>query len=336
MGIKSFFAKTAANVALKAKVVAPHVCVGFGIVGLVGAGVLACVQTVKHFDEIIDEHNEGMEKVRKIKEMAESGEVEIKKEEIQQGTAGVYLKTFYKGVKVYILPIGLAALSITSIIYGHGLLNKRYLATTAAFTALKEAYDASRERARDRFGEDIERNIFDDVQKELVTKQTVDEQTGEVKEETAEEFVARSNEMMKHPYTFMFTADTSTMWMRHPGANENTIDSVQRDLNGVLKWRGYVTLNEVLLRLGLDPVEEGFIHGWTTKKLNEDGKLPVIKLTATPIHADPDDSGYFRGGTPDYYISMNVQGVITGFKKASEMPKKPRVKAIFKGAKGDV
>lgn len=333
MGIKSFFAKTAANVALKAKVVAPHACVGFGIVGLVGAGVLACVQTVKHFDEIIDEHNEGMEKVRKIKEMAESGEVEIKKEEIQQGTAGVYRKTFYKGVKVYILPIGLAALSITSIIYGQGLLNKRYLATTAAFTALKEAYDASRERARDRFGEDIERNIFDDVQKELVTKQTVDEQTGEVKEETAEEFVARSNEMMKHPYTFMFTADTSREWSRFPGYNMKHIHGIQDDLNDVLRTRGYVTLNEALCRLGLDPVEEGFIHGWTLKKLDRNGKPPVIDFGMTAMFADKDDPGYFRGGTPDYYLSMNVQGVITGFKKASEMPKKPRGKAIFKGGK---
>lgn len=338
MGIKTFFVRTASTVALKAKVAAPHLCVGFGVLGLAGAGVLACVQTAKHLDELIDKHNADMKTIREAKELIENGDekvtANVTKEDIQKGTAGVYFKTVYRGLKVYALPIGLGIVSAISICYGHGLLNKRYAASTAAFAALKEAYDASRSRARERFGEDIERNIFDDVVKENVTKAKINEQTGEVEEETAEEFVARSNEMLKHPFTFMYTSDTSTHWSRRPGENRTHIDAVVKELNDTLYWRGFVTLNEFLCKVGLDPVEEGFINGWTQKRRDANDKTPVINVDVIPCHSDIDDHDYFRGGTPDYYLTVNVQGRITGFKKSTEQQvKKPRAKAVFKGGK---
>ena len=99
MSIKSFFAKAATKVALNAKVAAPHIFVGVGIIGMAGAGVLACVQTAKHFEEIVDFHNENMDKIRQAKDLQNEGEgSEITEEEVIEETANNARELFEKAV----------------------------------------------------------------------------------------------------------------------------------------------------------------------------------------------------------------------------------------------
>ena len=50
---------------LKCRKHSPEILLVTGIVGVVGAGVMACRATLK-VNEIIDEHNENMEKIRSI------------------------------------------------------------------------------------------------------------------------------------------------------------------------------------------------------------------------------------------------------------------------------
>lgn len=321
MSIKSFFAKAATKVALNAKVAAPHIFVGVGIIGMAGAGVLACVQTAKHFEEIVDFHNENMDKIRQAKDLQNEGEgSEITEEEVKSATAGVYFQTFYKGLKVYALPIGIAALSAFSIIYGHGLLNKRYVSAAAGLAAMKETYDAARKRAKDRFGEDIEKSIFDDARKELVTKQVVDEETGEVKEQTVEEYAAMSKDILSHPFTFFFGADTAPhVWSRHPGYNLSYLIDKQNEFNDKLKFKGAVTMNEVLAGVGMDIVDEGLTNGWTRGDVIDFGILQYLS-------AD-NDPGCFSGGLPDYILKLNCHDISGVLKSAKETAKKPRKKA---------
>lgn len=51
-------------------------------------------------------------------------------------------------------------------------------------------------------------------------------------------------------------------WDRNKWMNPIYVNAVQREMNNVLRVRGYVTLNEVLEALGFERTIEGGMRGW--------------------------------------------------------------------------
>lgn len=312
---------------LKLKVATPEIMVGAGIVSLVAAGVMACVETTKKLDEIIDKHNAEMENIRQAKELAEAGEIEIDKDTgIKKATAGVYCKTVGRAIKTYAPAIALALLGITLTVCGHGLLKKRHVALVAAYTGLSESFKKYRGRVADSIGAEAEKRLFSGSEKKLITETHVGEDGNEI-QKTTEQEVAKKGASCS-PFTFIFdAANAPSQWSRHPGYNYDFLVNAEMTANRKLRDRGYLTLNQVLESLGMDAVQEGMTIGWFYNKGTE-SMTPVsfgIELL------DPDDPGCFRGGLPDYVLNFNCMGPIRAalpHKKPVSYKKPGKIKAV--------
>jgi hypothetical protein len=81
--------------------------------------------------------------------------------------------------------------------------------------------------------------------------------------------------------------DTSNShWSRTAGLNRMFIQAQLQWANNVLASRGFLTLNEVLHVLGIEPTEEGALIGWVDRPsfeidFGEEADAPVL---GEPVH----------------------------------------------------
>ena len=137
MAIKDIFVKAINN---------PKLLVGFGIAGFIGAGVFACVQTLK-LEGIIEDTNE------KIDDIVENhSEEELKEPEVKKELAIVRAKMVGKITANYAGPVIIAGMAAWAICRAYGLQKQAYLAMSAAYSAVAKAYDAVLERVEKKWG----------------------------------------------------------------------------------------------------------------------------------------------------------------------------------------
>ena len=333
MGLKSWCARKAAMFVLGLKVKKPTICVIGGSVGAVGSAVLACVQTARKLDDVLDKHNADMAKIREAKEKSENGEIDLKKEgiDLKQATAGVYFKTAGRVAKVYAVPAIMMAGSIALILYGHHILKSRHALLLAAHTALEDRFKEYRARVKKAIGDEREECLFHGAEKRIIDE--VDPKTGEVK--PAEKTVVVDRNANLGAYSFIFdVANAPTTWSNRPGQNLTFLVAMQCTLNDMLANKGYVSLNQALESLGMDPIREGQFVGWIYNK-GTDLDRPVINLGIIAGANDTDDPGYFAGGSPDYILNFNcTQNLESYFAKKQTLKCRTRSKVFVKRKKG--
>lgn len=301
--IGGWFVRKAHLAKLALKVKSPTICVVTGTVGMAVAGGIACVQTVKHIDEILDKHNEEMAKVREVKTKTESGEIVLKDEDkdvVKRATVGVYIKTGLRCAKVYAVPFIMMAGSAALILYGHHILKNRHAIALAAYSTLEDRFKTYRQRVKKRIGDEEEEMLYTGAEKRIVD--VLDEKTGEVKAEEKTVVVDRSANLGQ--YSFIFDiANAPYTYSNKPGQNLLFLMVQQDTLNRQLRAKGYVSLNQALESLGMDPVREGQFVGWIYDKNSIDEA--VINLGIIAGANDTDDPGYYGGGAPDYILNFN-------------------------------
>lgn len=311
----------------KLKNASPEILIGAGIIGLVGAGVLACKATLK-VEGIVDEAKKDVEMVRG----ARDGELPLKEGEVydekmaKKDLTTIYIRTGARFVKVYGPAVILATLSIVSILSGHNILKKRHLATVAAFTGLQETFKDYRKRVGEKFGDEAEKLLYHDGEKMLISEQVINEETGEVETVTKDVIVGNKKVNLRDPYSFIFdVANAPRTWSKAPGYNYTFLIQQQNWANERLQSKGYVTLNQVLESLGMEPTDDGMTLGWLLKNPNGTGD-GFIDFGI--IHGDNwRDPGCFAGGSPDYILNFNCDGIITGG-MPKKKPMRPRKGAV--------
>ena len=128
---------------LHLKKVSPELMLAGGVIGIVGAGVWACVNTFKRTPDIIEETHEELDAIEKS--VSENRlDVAVERKEVFK----VYTHQTFKLIRNYAGPLALGGASLALIIGSHCVLNRRYLGATAAYTAVEEAYRAYRDRVR--------------------------------------------------------------------------------------------------------------------------------------------------------------------------------------------
>lgn len=327
--LKANLARGISMLGYKFKVASPQIMVGAGIIGLVGAGVVACVTTAKKLDGVLEKHNEGMAKIREAQEKIESGELTeeelaengLTKDDIKKATFGQYVKTAGRAVWTYSPAIALALLSITLIVCGHGMLQKRHVAAVAAYAAQSEAFKKYRARVAEKYGDETEKLIFSGGEKKLITTEHKDE-NGETVQTTKEEHVARPGDPCG-VYSFIYdAANAPHAWSRTPGVNYTMLIQQQMWANERLQAKGYLTLNQVLESIGIPAVREGMAVGWILGGPGD--KFVDFGI----VHSDNwEDPGCFTGGLPDYLLNFNCYPIMAA------MPRKhvkTRKKAVIK------
>ena len=153
----------------------PQILVGVGIVAGVAATGFAVYSTMK-LDTVMDHHQNKMVDIsKKAKEAENDDEIVYDDKAQKHDKTMVYVETGAEIARLYLPTILLTGLSVGCVLSAHHILDGRYTAAAAAFTAVSKEFSDYRGRVRKQLGEDKERDIYQGI----VEEEVIDEKTGE-------------------------------------------------------------------------------------------------------------------------------------------------------------
>lgn len=233
----------------------PEIMLTAGVIGVVGATILACRATIKAKD-IIDETNAMLDEAQEDALERDLPEKYRKKELFK-----IYANQSAKMVKIYAPSVALGGASLALIIGSHVVLNRRYIGTVAACKGLEEAFRAYRKRVSNILGEDKERDVYLNAERrDDIPEKTVNDETGETII-TPTQGVIVNPKFGGSPYARWFD-ETSTEWKKNAEYNRWFLESQQKLANNYLRARGHLFLNEVYDMLGIPRSQAGAVVGW--------------------------------------------------------------------------
>lgn len=255
-------ATTAARVGISVNRHSPEILVGAGIIGGTATTVMACRATLK-VNAICVEANENYAKVDAVIENENVSEEVYSNEDAVQDRK-IIMTTVVSGVvKNYGPVMLLGAASITSILCGYNILNKRNMALVAAYATLDSGFKAYRGRVIAEQGEEADWRYRTGSVMKKVEKEVIDEKTGEVKMKKVKAEVLEED-VEPIDYTINFCREAIHIRDRMDVTGSlNYIQNVENSANTVLLAEHVVTLNDVRTWLGCPINSTGQIVGWT-------------------------------------------------------------------------
>lgn len=152
--IGSMVAKHASKTSIALAKKAPDILFGLGVTCVVGGTIAAIVQTEKASDAI-DIFNERKERVDD-----DTANKLIDPVEAQSHMRYAYGHLIMSMAKIYLPTVLLTTTGILLLGKSHMILNKRNAGLAAAYAALSNSYAEYRRRVRERFGEEVENDIY--------------------------------------------------------------------------------------------------------------------------------------------------------------------------------
>lgn len=205
-------------------------------------------------------------------------------------------------MKKYIPTAGLTLMSGGLIISSFTEMKARYLGAVALYNGLSGFFQTYRQRVRDRYGNDAEKEIYLGE----YTRKEVDEK-GKVISETKTLQVDGMS-----PYSVIFTeylpnGEKNKEWDQNRTFNLNFLKAQESIANDLLQRRKYVFLNEVLDSLGFPMTTAGGHVGWILG--NGDN---VIDFNLYINERDAAKNFLKENNYPDqsYILDFNVDGII--------------------------
>lgn len=190
----------------------PKVMMVTGIVTIVGAGVYACVQTLKLEDKV----DEAKESIDHIKDLKEDGEYVVDSEtgetaeygikEYRKDMAYVYGRTAWEVTKLYLPSLVATGVGVALIGGSNKIMDDRVTQATLAFTALSESFGKYRQNVINDQGEDADRRYLYGIEtKKNLEMNVVDPETGEVVTKKEKKIdVVYDLRNIASPYSFIF------------------------------------------------------------------------------------------------------------------------------------
>ena len=265
--LTSAFTKIAGRTGLVLRKHSPEILLVTGIVGGVGAAVLACRATLK-VEGILDNHRSKVGKIAECWEKVKEGDIsldEYSEEDHQKDLAVVYTQTAVDFIKVYGPAVTLGIASVACIVGGHGILKRRNVALIAAYKAIEEGFNAYRKRVVAEHGEEVDYMYKNGLHAETVTETEVGED-GKATKVKKTKLVAENPD--KYSIYARYFDETSPEWANASEYNLTFLKTQQNYYNNMLQARGHVFLNEVYDALGLPRSRAGSIVGWA---MTDDG-----------------------------------------------------------------
>ena len=286
--------------AFKIKKASPELLLVGGIVCVVGGTVLACKATKKASD-ILDEGHENVEQIKEdLIDETQSFSPEDEKL-IKKDIARTKLRTLGRIAGAYAPAVALGSAGIAMIFTSHGIMRKRNGALLASYNALDAMFKTYRARV-----------LEEEDGKERDRRYLLGNDISEISEDQMNEFdlVRRVNEdaggmLSQYPewygmHTVRFDANTSAAFSMHPFSNLNRIRGAETVMTGRLHDKGYVSLNEALHELHMDPVPWGQLVGRIWMPGEEDDNVFVIE--AVEVNKD-------QPGSP-IILNFHLDGMI--------------------------
>lgn len=277
----------AARSILKTQKASPQLLFVAGIVGFGATVVLACRATLK-VDEVLEKHEKTMLDIQEIhREGYAENSTEAKKDKTY-----VYLRTFGDLSKLYGPTVIVGAASIAALAGSHNILNKRNAALAAAYTTLEKAFGGYRDRVREAYGEEREKELYHNV----LPCELEDENTGKI----VKKKVANGTS----PYARLFDEHNKN-WESVGEYNWLFLKMKQSYFNDQLQARGHLFLNEVYDELGFERSKEGCVVGWV--KGNGDN---YVDLGIFQEHMEERIVDFMIGREKAIWLDFNVDGLI--------------------------
>lgn len=287
----------------------PTILTVTGVVGMVGAGVLACRSTLKA-NEVVERHRDRLSKIHEAKELWDNGDTvvegtEYSDEDYRKDIVVAYSKTVLDFAKLYGPAILTAAVSIASILSGHNILRKRNLALSAAYAAVDKAFKEYRDRVRKELGEDEDYHFRTGAERVKMTEVTTDE-NGNTKKEKVDVFDVKTEGDGTPSMYARFFDEYSPYWQKDPVYNKAFLKARQNEANDRLHINGVLFLNTVYEMLGLPPTKEGAVVGWLLGKEQKDGFVDFGIFN----NRSPEVRRFVNGDERSVLLDFNVDGVI--------------------------
>lgn len=245
----------------------PAILMGVGIVGVIGGAVMACVATTK-VSKVLEHRKEQLASVDTVLNDENKAE-EYTVDDARKDRLTINIQSGAKLVLLYAPAVAVEFGAIACILASHGIMKKRNAALAAAYATVDAGFKKYRKRVAEKLGADVERGIALDISEEKIDAVETDPETG--KEKKVRKNVSRiSEELGGSPYSMIFSADTSKAWEKDHDYNMMCLRAEQQYATDRLRARGYLYLNEVFERLGIDGTKMGQIVGWVYDPENPD------------------------------------------------------------------
>lgn len=279
----------------------PEILMIAGIGGTVVSAVMACKETLK-LDEVLADTKEDLAKIDVYVETKGFSEVYTESDR-NKDLAKTYVKAGLKVLRNYAPSIILGGLSISAILSSNNILKKRNTALAAAYVTVDNAYKKYRERVVDRFGEQVDRELKNNIRIEEV-KETIIDENG--KKKTIKNKIEVIDDEPSE-YAKFYTAGCKG-WVKDPEANRVFLATQQKYANIKLKTQGYLFLNDVYESLGIPKTTAGQVVGWLYDPFSDeiDNKVDFGIFDVNK----PANQDFINGYEPTILLDFNVDGPI--------------------------
>lgn len=253
-----------------------------GGIGCIAGGTITAIVKSSEASNCLDEFHTYVERIHDSvakAEEQENPEEYYPLEQRQQDTAIVYKHMIKAMAKIYLPVVALEVVGIMMLCKSHRTLTKQNASLAASCAALSKSFNEYRKRVRDRFGEDVEQEIYNGyvttTYKELETSENG---ITTEKEVTKEEYNPLS------PFSFMIgrRKDENPWEWTDPYMILSEIESVQRKMNYKMSKknmlgnaRPFVTMNEIAQEFNI-PLRPEWSTWVVYKDLNDDTDTSLL------------------------------------------------------------
>lgn len=313
MSIFSSAARFGSNLIRKVKFRSPELLIGAGIVGAVGAAVIAVRRGVRWHQAATNELKHDLEVIH----TAEKTSDRYSREDRVHDYAALIGKGVWSYTQIYGPSVLLGAASIVSILAGTGILRGRLAAVTSAAATAQAALDRYRQRVREKLGDDADSEFAHEV---IGRKTKLKHEDGTKETQVTYHLVPSTGEWMPaSPYSRLWD-DSALEWSPNRELQYLTLRSLENHFNRELDVRGVVFLNDVYKALGLPMSKDAALVGWIkdyekpkmAKLAAELGRVPGDGVISFGVfeNESPSARAYLAGDDDRVVLDFNVDGVI--------------------------
>ena len=280
----------------------PEILIGVGIVATVGAVVSAVVAT-KKVQPVIEE---GKGDIKYVKMMHGPNEAEYydsgepvnmpAKKEYPRELTKAYLKCGAKITLRYIPTAVLTTTAIGAFLGAYGIVNRRNVALTAAYTAVNEAFNVYREAVKKELGDEKDHQFLQGLSEVATTNEDGSVST---------ELVPVNKTASDYSQYSVFFDEANPNWRPSAEANKAFLRCQQNFANEILRVDGHIFLNQVYELLGLPHTSAGAIVGWVIGEGNQNHvDFGIFDPSSEAARA------FVNGYEPSILLDFNVDGII--------------------------